>query len=53
MDFFGWGGAPAEFQLMLLETALRALALGGLGTLAVASFLYFLLWLGEPKRRTR
>jgi len=37
MDFMSWGMPPAEFQLMLMGTALRVMAAGALATIAAAS----------------
>jgi hypothetical protein len=53
MDFVSWGMPPAEFQLMLMETALRLMAGAALATIGVASFTYFLLWLAESRRPAR
>jgi hypothetical protein len=49
----GWGLPPAELQAMLLETALRVLALGGLATIGAASVAYFLIWVAELRRPRR
>lgn len=53
MEFVNWGMPPAEFQLALMETALRALSGGALATIAAASLAYFLLWLAEFRRGPR
>ena len=54
MGYLSWGMPPAEFQAMLMETALRVLAAAGLATICVVSLTYFLLWvveLRQPRRR--
>jgi hypothetical protein len=53
MEFVNWGIPPAEFQLMLMETALRVLSAGALATVAAASLTYFLLWLAEFRHAAR
>jgi hypothetical protein len=49
MDLLNLGLTPADLQLTLLETALRALTLGALLTIATTSFVYFMLWLTESR----
>jgi len=49
-DLFNGGQATAELQLALMESALRALSLGALAVVGLASVLYLLLLLAEPKR---
>jgi len=49
MEFVSWGMPPAEFQLMLMETALRLMAAVGVFTIGAASFVYCLLWLAEAR----
>jgi hypothetical protein len=53
MNSLSWGLPPAELQAMLLETALRVLAAGGLVTIALASLAYFLLWVVESRMPRR
>jgi hypothetical protein len=53
MEFVNWGMPPAEFQLMLMETALRVLSAGALAAVGAASLAYFLLWLVEFRRAAR
>jgi hypothetical protein len=49
LDFVNFGMSPAEFQLMLLETALRALSGGAFVVVGIFSVVYFLLWFTELK----
>jgi hypothetical protein len=53
MDLVSLGLTPAEFQLTLLETALRALTLGALLTIGATSVAYLMLWLAEFRRFNR
>lgn len=53
MEFASRGMLPAEFQLMLMETALRLMAAAALLTIAAASLTYFMLWLVEFRRDPR
>lgn len=48
-DLVNLGMSRSEIELRMLETALGALTLWALATIAVASFVYFLLWLGDLK----
>lgn len=49
-DLVNLGMMRSEIELRMLETALGALTLWALATIAVASFVYFLLWLTELRR---
>lgn len=53
MGYLSWGMPPAEFQAMLMETALQVLAGAGLATIGLASVTYFLLWVAELRRPRR
>ncbi len=53
MEFMSWRVPPAEFQLMLMETALRVMAGAALATVALASLAYLLLWLAEFRGAAR
>ncbi|MDQ3806005.1 MAG: hypothetical protein M3416_19515 [Acidobacteriota bacterium] len=53
MELVNWGMPPAEFQLRLMEAALRVLSAGALATVGAASLAYFLLWLAEFRRDAR
>jgi hypothetical protein len=53
MDLMSLGLTPAELQLTLLETALRALTLCALLTIGATSLVYFMLWLAEFRRFNR
>jgi hypothetical protein len=52
-DFVNLGLTPSEFELRMLETTLGALTVWALATIAVASLVYFLLWLTEFRRLAR
>ena len=49
-DFVNMGMTPSEFELRMMETALSALTVWALATIAVASLVYFLFWLAEMRR---
>jgi hypothetical protein len=49
-DLLNGGGGAAEFQLALMESALRALSYGALAAVALTSVLYLMLLLAGPKR---
>ncbi|HYH85803.1 MAG TPA: hypothetical protein VEX60_09985 [Pyrinomonadaceae bacterium] len=52
-DLVNLGLTRSEIELRMLETALGALTVWALATIAVASFVYFLLWLNEARRVAR
>ena len=52
-DLASLGLTRSEIELRMIETALSALTVWALATIAVASFVYFLLWLGEARRTSR
>jgi hypothetical protein len=49
-DFVNMGLTPSEFELRMMEAALSALTVWALATIAVASLVYFMLWLAETRR---
>jgi len=52
-DLLNLGVSRAEFQLRLMEAALRALSLGATLAICGSSLTYFLLWLAELRRARR
>ena len=49
-DLLNGGGLPAEVQLALMESALRALSYGALAAVGLTSLLYLLMLLAETRR---
>jgi len=50
LDLVSMGVLPAEFQLSLLEAALRAVSLAALATIGLTTLLYLLFCLAEFSR---
>ena len=50
LDLVSVGVLPAEFQLSLLEAALRTVSLAALATIGLTTLLYLLFYLAEFRR---